>query len=500
MKKHTLFIFSLLFNLLMQAQGPPNGLPSSPEEYMIEFDPVLVGSPPFRRQFLDAMVVEESDNLQRVFHAAEKYDGNPIFVKEKPWEGWGPTCSGSVVRMGDKLRMYYSTNTSDTDDVKHICVAESKDGLHWTRPIIGEVEYKGSKENNIVKKGSYIGILKNPSASEKKWVSFSNRQISYSADGIHWPEDQKWDGKFLFTSSDVITWFFDPYHNRMSATWKLSSRRHRAAGIVWSSDLKTWIKPFDGPVIVADDLDPDATQIYGMPVFAYQGMYIGMPRMYHARWIKYGRYTSPAVMFEAQEGSPKNIDVQLAWSWDLINWTRTPERKPFIPNSPYRAFDAGLVGTVANPIVMGDEIWIYISGWDQVHEDYKGVNSAIGLAKLRLDGFCSMRGGEDEGWFISRREVFNTPFVIVNAKCGAGGYVAAEIVDRNNNPIPGFEKYYCNAFTGNSVRGEITWKNTEFPREWIDKDKKIKFYIKNGDIYSYLPADINQTIDDGWPD
>lgn len=48
--------------------------------------------------------------------------------------------------------------------------------------------------------------------------------------------------------------------------------------------------------------------------------------------------------------------------------------------------------------------------------------------------------------------------------------------------------------------GEITWKNDTFPNEWIDKDKKIKFYIKNADIYSYLPENINQDIDNGWPD
>jgi hypothetical protein len=270
--------------------------------------------------------------------------------------------------------------------------------------------------------------------------------------------------------------------------------------MVWSGDLKTWTKPVDAPVMFADDLDPDATQIYGMPVFAYQGMFIGMPWMYNARWMKYGRYTGPEDHNEAQDGSPRTIDTQIAWSWNLINWTRTPDRKPFIANSSYRGFDSGLAFTASNPIVMGDEIWIYYTGWDQIHDDYKGIDCAIGLAKLRLDGFCSMQGGIDEGWFISRREVFNTPKVTVNAKCGHGGYIAAEIVDRNNNPIPGFEKYYCNAFTGDSVRGEITWKKTGFPKAWIDKDKKVKFYIKNGDLYSYLPMDINQTIDDGWPD
>ncbi|MGC8862150.1 MAG: hypothetical protein ACP5R5_05155, partial [Armatimonadota bacterium] len=198
--------------------------------------------------------------------------------------------------------------------------------------------------------------------------------------------------------------------------------------------------------------------------------------------------------------TPRTIDVQLAWSWDLINWTRTPRREPFIGNGPYKQFDCGLAFTAREPIVMGDELWFYYTGWDQIHEDYQGIKSAVGLAKLRLDGFCSMHAGEKEGWFISRREVFNTPRVGINAKCGPGGYVAAELLDRNNKVIPGFEREECVPFTGDSVRGEITWKTKQFPPDWVDKDKRIRFYIRNADLYSYLPENINLKIDDGWPD
>jgi hypothetical protein len=81
---------------------------------------------------------------------------------------------------------------------------------------------------------------------------------------------------------------------------------HRSVGVAWSTDLENWTKPIDGPVFVPDDLDPDPTQIYGMPVFAYQKCFVGLPWIYHARWIKYGRYTSPEVMFEAQIGSPRS--------------------------------------------------------------------------------------------------------------------------------------------------------------------------------------------------
>lgn len=466
----------------------------------VEYDPILAGEPPFRRLFLDAMVVEESGGLERVFHAAKKHEANPIFCKEEGWEGWGPSCGGSVIRDGDRLRMYYYC-IADGENTK-VCVAESADGFHWTRPVAGDVEYKGSKKNNIVKCATQVLKLSDPPSPERRWVAFGytdgHAKMGFSPDGLHWTWDE--NAKKLFTSSDVIQWFADPYKSRVCATWKVPSRRHRSVGVASSSDLYTWTKPIEGPVFVPDDLDPDDTQIYGMPVFAYQGAFVGLPLMYHARWIKYGRYSSPAVMYEAQEGSPCTIDVQLAWSWDLINWTRTPKREPFIDNSPVKAFDCGLAFTAREPVVMGDELWFYYTGWDQVHEDYTGISSAVGLATLRLDGFCSMHADDSEGRLISRREVFNTPKVTINARCAPGGYVTAEILDRNNNVIPGFGKLYCKPFTGDSVRGELSWKTREFPPELMDKDKKIRFYIRNADLYSYVPRGINQEIDDGWPD
>jgi hypothetical protein len=488
-------MLQLISTLLMQAR-PAGADPSIPR--LVDLDPVLVGGPSFRRLFLDAMVVEESHGLERCFHAAEKYEGNPVFVKERDWEGWGPLCGGTVIRDGDKLRMYYYCIADD--EKTKCCVAESEDGLHWTRPIVGDVEWRGSKENNIITGGTQVIKFAHPESPDRTWVSFHNTGLQFSADGLHWSEKEPNDGSELFSSSDVQNYFYDPYNNRIACTWKCSSRRHRSCGIVWTEDLKTWVKPVNGPVFTADDLDPDATQIYGMPVFAYQGMYIGIPAIYHARWIKYGRYTSPQVMYEAQEGSPRTIDAQIAWTWDFINWTRTPKREPFIANSPFHAYDSGMLLVARAPVVMGDELWFYYSAADQIHEDYKGITCSVALAKLRIDGFCSMRAGEDEGWFISRREVFNTPKVYINAKCKPGGYVAAELLDRHNNVIPGFEWYYSNAFTGDSTCAELTWKTQKFPDSLIDKDKKIKFRIRNADLFSYLPADINTEIDDGWPD
>jgi len=467
----------------------------------------LSGNPPYRRLFLDSTVAEESSNLSRIFHPAEKYAGNPVIRKEHPWEGWGPYVYGTVLWDSGKLRMWYSGIGKDSADVSY---AESTDGIHWTKPNLGVINYQGSTRNNIIGFGRVCHIpsvihVPDPVSPEKQWAMYGyaykdGAAVAYSSDGLRWDWNRKPEQTNLFSTSDVTNFFYDPYTNLYTATYKTMNRRHRAVGVAVSADGLKWRKPVEGAVLGADDLDPDATQVYGMPVFPYQGMYIGLPWIYHARWIKYGRYTKPEVMYEAQEGSPRTVDVQMAWSHDLLGWTRTPERKPFIALGDEGAYDSKMIYTARAPVLVGDKLFFYYSGYDTIHDDDAHAKGAIGLAMLRLDGFCSMHAGKSEGWLISRREVFNTPKVIINARCGAGGYITAELVDRNNNVIPGFSRKDCMPFTGDSIRYELTWKTAKFPKNLIDKDKKIRFFIRNADLYSYLPVDINQQIDDSKPD
>ena len=149
----------------------------------------------------------------------------------------------------------------------------------------------------------------------------------------------------LRMSSDV---FYDPCEERYVATYKTANRRHRAVGIALSKDGLEWQKPVEGAVFGADDLDPDATQVYGMPAFVYQGMYIGIPRVSHHRPVAQGPGGTSCPRncgYEAQEGSPRTIDVELAWSWNLISWTRPPKREPFIGLGEPGSWERGMVGT-----------------------------------------------------------------------------------------------------------------------------------------------------------
>ncbi|MBL8813197.1 MAG: hypothetical protein JNM43_23720 [Planctomycetaceae bacterium] len=476
---------------------------------------------PWRRLMLDAAAVEASEGLHRVFHQATKR-AEPVIVADRPWEGTsaitGPYVYGTVLREGDRFRLWYQV----LNEGNHVGYAESSDGVRWTKPELDVVKYQGDQKTNLVvsafapERSSGVhchnpSVIRCPDSlgPNRRFALYGfdgnskGPRVAFSADGIHW--DYAWDAQNsksanpLFSSSDVVSFFYDPYENRMCSTWKTRNRRGRAVGVALSSDGLQWKKVLDGPVFVADDHDPDETQIYGMPVFPYQGLYVGLPWIYSARYFRYGEY-SVDKLHEAQRDSPRTMDVQLAWSWDLINWTRPIQRQPLIPRGTSDDWDRGMIVTARAPIVVGDELWFYYGGTDKVHDEPR-VKAAIGLATMRLDGFCSMstraagHAGEatesKEGWLVTRREPFRTPKVMINGRTWNDGEIRAEILDRKGRVIPGFSKAECVPFQGDSVRFELHWERVEFPPEHQKKDYRIRFMLKNAELFSWLPANLD---------
>src|SRR6056297_1141244 len=80
-----------------------------------------------------------------------------VLVTDKPWEG-NTSAYYTLFQDGDLYRMYYRGSHANPGETRSAhpevtCYAESRDGIHWTKPKLGIVEYEGSKENNIILKG-----------------------------------------------------------------------------------------------------------------------------------------------------------------------------------------------------------------------------------------------------------------------------------------------------------------------------------------------------------
>ena len=158
-----------------------------------------------RQLFVDDFLVERLDGAERELHhpvpreIAIRYD--------QPWEG-NVSCYITIFKDGDTYRMYYNGahaafhGVLGTDRKAHAeftCMAESADGIHWVRSVLGLVEFNGSKANNIVPvPGRWTHCFTPfkdaspacPPAERYKAVAFDHGSIGLyafkSPDGIRW--------------------------------------------------------------------------------------------------------------------------------------------------------------------------------------------------------------------------------------------------------------------------------------------------------------------------
>jgi hypothetical protein len=85
-----------------------------------------------------------------------------VLRADKPWEGQSMTYP-CVFKDGDKFRLYYrasgppvgSPPKREEGDKRQMiwsftALAESSDGIHWTKPTLGVVDFQGSKQNNLI--------------------------------------------------------------------------------------------------------------------------------------------------------------------------------------------------------------------------------------------------------------------------------------------------------------------------------------------------------------
>lgn len=157
-----------------------------------------------RELFVDDHLIDTIENARRVLNHPTPRDIS--LVRNKPWEG---NASGKVTvfRDGDVYRMYYRgrhwVRTGVDGHPTVICYAESKDGITWTRPNLGLVEFNGSKENNIIwdaKETNDFMVFKdsNPDCSP---------DLAYKAVGrTHSENYGKNTALFAFGSPDGIHW------------------------------------------------------------------------------------------------------------------------------------------------------------------------------------------------------------------------------------------------------------------------------------------------------
>src|SRR5688500_5661946 len=111
-------------------------------------DPIDIASR--RELFIDRLLIDKLTGVQLRLHAPTHADVAMRY--DKPWEGpFGAYTT--VINDGGRYRMYYRGMPADAKDGTNretTCLAESADGITWTKPSLGLFTVNGTTDNNVV--------------------------------------------------------------------------------------------------------------------------------------------------------------------------------------------------------------------------------------------------------------------------------------------------------------------------------------------------------------
>jgi hypothetical protein len=112
-------------------------------------DSVLLSLGLQKQLFLDDVLIESVQGVTREFHQPRKSEGNPLIVKNKPWEHVIQFGSSGYTILRDPKDNFFKawyTDEGFTNELVQQGVtwppyrslyAHSEDGIHWTKPPLG---------------------------------------------------------------------------------------------------------------------------------------------------------------------------------------------------------------------------------------------------------------------------------------------------------------------------------------------------------------------------
>ncbi len=412
-----------------------------------------------------------------------------VIVHDQPWEGCTSTYH-TVFRDGDLFRMYYRGGNFDEEHQKSMhpdffCYAESKDGIHWTKPDLGIIEFNGSKANNIILAGNaahnlapFIDTNPNckPNEKYKAVGGVKGGLVTFkSNDAIHW--ESLSEGPVITKGyfDSLNTAFWDKNRGKYLEFHRQYRDHVRDIMTCSSSDFMHWSEPE-----WLEYTGAPHQHLYTNAIVPYERapqILIGLPMRYVP-----GRNPEK----HSQDGVS---DVGFMTSRDGKNFRRWNEA--FV--RPGQQSDRwvnrnnlpahGIVETKPDVSDAPPELSFYATeGY------YRGPATRLRRYTVRLDGFVSVSAPPDGGEMTTKPLLFATtdrPAKIwINFATSAVGSLRCEIQDENGKPMPNFTLDACDDIYGDSVDRAITWKGKSDISQLAEKPFRLHFVMHDADLYA----------------
>jgi hypothetical protein len=115
---------------------------------------------------------------------------------------------------------------------------------------------------------------------------------------------------------------------------------------------------------------------------------------------------------------------------------------------------------------------------------YQGESCQMRRFTLRIDGFVSVQAPLSGGEVVTRPIVFQGKELVINFSTSAAGSVQIEIQNAEGKPIEGFSLEDSEEIYGDELERVVTWKSGSDVSKLAGKPSRLRFVIKDADIYS----------------
>ena len=466
---------------------------------------------------------------------------------DAPWEG---NASGgfTVFEDGGRYRMYYrgqnfvyEDGELGTPDGKYVCYAESADGIHWERPVLGLVEFNGSRKNNILMDAGEIlnGMFSpfkdgNPEcADEARYKAFSLMQRgdarglwAYgSPDGIRWSamSDGPVITEGLLDTQNLAFWDgvrgeYRAYHRnefRLPKTGEepygahpvqasggaskvgspgtlRGSRYGRDILTATSSDFINWT---DSVYVNYNEGRP--SELYTNQVTPYYRaphLFLGFPTRYVERGWSEELEALPEVEHRRMRAAISErygaavTDGMFMSSRDGYGfnlWAESFIRPGLRPLENWTYGDNyqnwGIVTTPSAIASAPDELSFY------AREGYwRDGASTLRRYTMRVDGFASVQAPLSGGELVTKPLIFSGRELVLNFSASAAGSVRVELLrDQMNIPVEGFSIEDCVEVLGDDLERVVRWKEGRELGGLAGTPVRLRFVLRDAELFSF---------------
>ena len=437
----------------------------------------------------------------------------------------GASFYGTVLHEGGRFRLwYYSHYATDAEGgirAGPVCYAESADGVNWTRPNLGQLEWHGSRANNAIALGNktesiegvyviredddplperrykmvyyYFGETPRYPGSEPRGI-----RLAVSRDGLRWTRlpGEVTGGKFAELSSlyrhNGLYFVHSHIHGHGA-----DDRPEGRQGYAWvSADFDHWLTESAPSLRVSEPLvgsgygthsdERKGIGLYtqdheGIGAVSFGNVVVGLWGMWRQREPNWG------------EGGI-NADLGLVVSEDGFHFDEVVKGQPFItsaesPADPVPGRHYPTILTVGNGILdVGDETLIYHSRWRNVAFQKLGMSkndgtnvakdywSGIALARLPRDrwGALALSGKEKAGsaWTAGVR-LADSSVLTINGSGLAG--LRVDVADERFQTLPGYGEGRTPGSANDAFGAEVGWAGRTL-REIAGKT--VRFHLR----------------------